>query len=1446
MYPPLSRRPVTATVTGIPTDTIPLRMTTVGTRGARTVRVRPAWDAIVLVVLAYVPFFASSPGRIASDTKQYLYLDPGRFLARVPYLWDPHVAAGTVPHQQIGYLFPMGPFFWLAQALGSPDWIAQRLWLGTISVAAALGARWLFRRLGLGPLGAFAAALVYVLTPYQLSFTARISVLLLPWAALPWIVGLTMRAVRRGGWRDPAAIALIILTIGGVNASALVLVGVAPALWILLEVLGGRERARAALTATARIAVLAVGVSLWWIAGLYLQGSRGLPILQLTENVKTVSANSDPGDILRGLGNWFFYGYDRGGPSVIQSVDYVRDTTVVVCSYLVPALAFFAAGLVRWRHRAYFALCIVVGTVIGVGAWPYGQSSAWGELWKRFTSDASAGLALRNSPRVVPVVVLGVAGLVGAGVSAIRPDVLRRLGAVAVAVVVALAFLPVWRDGYLTPGVERPEEIPAYWTDAIHALDAGNHQTRILEIPGSAFATYRWGNTVEPVTPGLTSRPYLAREVLPAGSPESFDLLDAFDRRIQNGSFEPAALAPIARLFGIGTVALRSDLAYERSGSPHPKVVWDALTDPRPPGIGAPREFGARRANHAGAVDGIDLRTTSVPDPPPVALFPVRDPTTILRTLPDRDPVVLAGDGDGIVDSAAAGLLTGRERVLELGSLDRAQLRHALDTGAALVLTDSNRRRNTSFFASIRDTHSPTLRAGQHATAADGYSSPVDGLADRSDAARSVLETRGATVTTSNDGGVDRPEDRGTRAVDDDVQTAWRIGGRGPEGNWIEIAPDRPVRTDHVDLVQPQGLPRDRWITGVDVQVNGGAPRHVTLGDESFAPPGQRVRFPATAVRTLRITITALHPPPFDPQFANAVGFSEIRLGDGGTPVEEVVRLPVDLARRVGSRVAGHSLAVVLTRLRQETAIDGRRDEEPTLDRRVVLPDARRFTLGGTVRIDPNGDDRNVDRMLGTSPPGVALEASSHLAGDLDARASRAFTTDPRDAWTAAYGPQEQQWIQVTSDQPLTTDHLTFEFGAGAEHSTPSQVTVSADGHAVATVPVSVDPKVAGGARTTWVPQTVSFPTTTAHVLRLTIDGSRFPPGPVPPVATIPPNTIRGITVPGLPPAPHAAALSSECAGALRIDGRTARFRLGGNAADARRGLGLVPCDGPVSLAKGSHRIRSVDGAASGLDVDRVVLTSSATGAPSVVGPLVPAQRSTVVQVDTASPTEMTVHARSNGQPFWLVLGQSHSDGWAATVGGHGLGSPALVDGYANAWLVRPGRAGPVTIHLSWTPQRLVWVALGISAAVILLCAVLLVLARRRRRARRGDEAEDPAAVEDAAPVAWSWTAPGRALGIVQTVAVTAASLVGAALISRGSVAAVAAVAALVGARVPRTRPLIGLVAAVALVLARTTHAPGRSWYAVVLFAVTVATSVLGRERSTTATAADGSASQPV
>ena len=795
-------------------------MAQVATRDRQANSRLPAVDTILFALLAYLPFFFSSPGRLSSDTKQYLYLDPGRFLSRAPWLWDPNVAGGTVSHQHIGYLFPMGPFFWVFDQLGVPDWVAQRFWLGTISLAAALGARWLFRNVGVGRIGAAVGALVYVLSPYQLAFTARMSILLLPWAALPWIIGLTMRAARRGGWRDPALIALVVLTIGGVNASALVLVAAAPALWLGFEFLAGGHRARAALLALGRIATLATGVSLWWLAGIWVQGSYGLPVLQLTENVQTISGASSPGDVLRGLGNWFFYGRDGVGYSLIQARPYAFSRVVGIASYSVPALALLVGVLLRWRYRAYFAGCVVVGTVIAVGAWPFADPSPYGRIWKAFTDASSVGLALRNTPRVVPMVVLGVAGLIAAAVGAVTLRWLQRCLAAGIAALLAVALLPVWQHGFLTPGVERPNNVPAYWQQAIAAMDREPHDTRVLEIPGASFATYRWGNTVEPITPGLTSRPFVAREVLPYGSPESANLMDALDRRLQNGSFEAAALAPLARLLGVGTVAVRSDLAYERSNGPRPRLVWSWLTDPRAPGLGTPQPFGEPVRNAAPVRDAIDQRIPSnLADPPPVALFPIKDPVPIVRTATDRNPVVLSGDGDGIVDAAAARLLTGRERVLQLAALDRAALDHSLDTGAALVLTDSNRRRINSWFSSIRDTKGATEPAGETNRTANGYDTRLGLFADDRDTARTVVEQSGAQVRASADGGPDRPEDRAAAAFDGDVRTTWRVGGTNPTGSIITVRPHRSVRADHINVVQSLALPRDRWITRVRIQV---------------------------------------------------------------------------------------------------------------------------------------------------------------------------------------------------------------------------------------------------------------------------------------------------------------------------------------------------------------------------------------------------------------------------------------------------------------------------------------------------------------------------------------------------------------------------------------------------------------------------------------------------
>ena len=149
----------------------------------------------------------------------------------------------------------------------------------------------------------------------------------------------------------------------------------------------------------------------------------------------------------------------------------------------------------------------------------------------------------------------------------------------------------LWTGNFYTDDLTRDETIPQYWTDAIAALDAGSHDTRVLEIPGADFAAYRWGQTVDPITPGLIDRPYVARELVPWGSAASADLLNALDHRMQEGTLDAAALAPLARLI-------------ERGRDPVPRRPADRPLRPRaagpavavadrsgPTGLGEPDEL---------------------------------------------------------------------------------------------------------------------------------------------------------------------------------------------------------------------------------------------------------------------------------------------------------------------------------------------------------------------------------------------------------------------------------------------------------------------------------------------------------------------------------------------------------------------------------------------------------------------------------------------------------------------------------------------------------------------------------------------------------------------------------------------------------------------------------------------------------------------------------------
>jgi hypothetical protein len=1348
----------------------------------------------LLAALAYVPVMLTATGRVVADTKQYLYLDPGKLLARAPYLWQNNVALGTVTHENVGYLFPAGPFYWVLETAGVPQWVAQRLWLGSILFGAGLGVLYLLRTLHVRGPGVVLAALAYMLSPYSLVYASRLSILLVAWAALPWMVALVARAMRDDSWKYPAIFAIVVQLAGSVNATALIMVGIAPLLWVPYSIWISREVSlRQALRAAGRVALLTVLASLWWIAGLSVQANYGLNELKFTETIKDVSDAGLSGEVLRGLGYWFFYGGDKLGPWIEAVIDYTARRWLIFVSYGIPITALIAAMFVRWKHRVYFAALILIGVTIAVGAHPYGTPSPFGAIVKAFGQGSSVGLALRSVGRAGPLVVLAMAVFLGLGINLLvgwlRQHGRPRLGLVAcaLAVVVIIVNLPaVWNGTFYGKNLQRPEAVPSYWTNAIHALDAKSHSTRILELPGADFSSYRWGNTVEPITPGLTNRPYVARELVPYGSAPSSNLLDALDRQLQLGVLSPQSVAPIARLLGVGDVVLRNDLQVDRFDLARPKNTW-LLFSPTPSGLHAPTSYGTSLGRPL-AFSLLDAKTLALPanmaDPAPVVDFPVRSAVPIVRADRGGPALVVSGDGDGLVDLAADGLLTGNELIRYTAALagDRPGLSSAVSGDSVLVVTDSNRKR-AERWDNVNYDVGYTQRPGEQPLVTDTLNNQLDPFPGEPGNAQTTMSQGNVQVSATAYGSNSQylPADRPAYAFDGDPSTAWVVGAFDQvDGQRLVANLDHPISTGTVNLVQPLTGFRNRSITTATLQFADargnpvGQDVTVALGPASETPAGQTVTFPKRRFARFTVVIDSDNQgPQASYGHSSGVGFAEIRLHDDATPtqdvhVNEVVNMPTDLTSSPPARSTSHPLVYEMTRLRTVLAPPNTAEEEPALVRSFTVPTARDFGIVGTARLSLGAADNTMDGALGQTEAGrggVTVTASEHMTTSAMARASSALDGDPTTAWSTQVGDTVGQWIEVHTPQPVTFDHLNLQVVADGRHSVPTQVRIDAGGQSrTVNLPTVADQPSQNAA----VPAPITFPALTGSDVRVTITGVR-PETTTEYYSDLPVNlpvAIAELGIPGVQRPALSAAVPAACRSDLvTLDGSPLPVRLVGSTAAAVAGgtLQVQACnpDGgapvPLHLTSGRHLLRSVPGTATGIDLDGLVLASGAGGAAATLtgpattlaapgSPLAPA-------LHVQSSGETTVHATVRGArgPFWLVLGQSFNDGWHAVVNGRDLGAPKLVDGMSNGWLVDPGHASELSVTLKWTPQNRIWAALAISGLTLLLCALLALWPRRRAVVATADNPDGPV---ELAPLVASGATPSRRAVISTTAAV--------------------------------------------------------------------------------------------
>lgn len=1349
-------------------------------------RWREWWSWLILFLVVVPAMLATRPGWISADTKIYLYLDPGRLLVSAQSMWDSQLNMGTVTHQNIGYLFPMGPYFWIVHALHIPMWIGQRIWMSALFVLAGAGVLYLGRLLGLSPLGRLAGAMLYMLSPFVLSYMGRSSALLMPWAGFGWMIAFTVLAARRGGWRYPALFALVVAAVGGINATAILFTGLGPVLWLLYVGVLKEAPWRAVWGAAWRIGLLSFVVSLWWMSGLWAEAAYGLNVLKFTETIPTVLLTSSPSEVFRGLGYWYFYGWDRIQPWILSASQYIAHVVPILISFAIPTIALGAGFFVRWRYRAFAIILIVIGVVSAASAYPIDASTPFGAVLK-IADSTTVGLAMRSSNRVLPLLLLGLAMLLGAGLSSLLATRFWvGLGASAIVVVlIVINLAPLFAGDVIASNLAYRTPLPKYVTNAANYLNASSPNTRVLGIPGVDFGYYRWGVSMDQIWPGLLTRGWISRGSVPVGEPGSVNLLRAVDESIQDGTMDPSSIAPMASLMGAGDLLFQGDLQYERYTGVRGMTIWNQL-QPTPKGLGTPTLFGPPVPERSTIGNVNDQEQLAVPTNaapiPSLAVYPVSSPRAEVRTESTTHPLIVAGDGEGLLEAASFNLFNSTTPIFYSGSFPTASALAKVNTpGSTLVVTDTNAKRLDTW-GTLDSTYGFVETASQQFLTSNPSEQDLALFTDTKNSTQTVAVLNGVKSVTATSYGNpinNWPDNQPFNAVDGNTNTAWLEGALElATGETLKITLDHPVTTNTVTFVQPQTGEPNRSITNITMRFDGKAPLPVAMTKASLTPPGQVVTFPTKTFQTLEVTVTGVTGSKIYLSGLSGVGFAEVKIG-GVPPASESLRMPTDLLDKVGASSASHPLVLLMHRLRTSSLMP-RRDVEPALSRTVVLPTARSFGVRGEARISTLISDAQLNQLVGrttstTYPAGSAgltpiiqSNSSSRLSGDLNASSWSAEDGTSTTAWQSAFVNPVGQWLEFTMAQPISLDHLNLQVVTDGRHDVPTAVTVSAGGVSrqvqLPTLPLGVG-RPQGSV--TSVPLT--FPALTGSTVRMTVDSVTslsqaqitLDGGKPAPVA-IAELGIPGVVEPTTPPTIATACSSSL----LSVNSNGVPVTLTGSTTAAlnKQALEIAPCAAgeQSAFAQGPNVVTSTDGLQSGWNIDLLEFAS----APIVSGASASSAPTPRAQIVRQNQWSVAAKVVSTGTSSWLVLGQSLSAGWHASVDGRSLGTPTLIDGYANAWKLPGAKPGTTQdVSFVWMPQHVVNIAELLSLLGLLAVLVLIFWPRRKPRDEfRPPYLEVPTFVAPwrypRAPRSWAVTAVAS-LSVTLVVALFTAPLTG-------------------------------------------------------------------------------------
>ena len=1288
-----------------------------GTSRSVVTTIRWRWLAACLGLVAVA--FVQDPGRIAADTKLDLTVDPGGLLERALNLWEPLGFFGQLTNQGYGYLFPMGPFFWLGEAAGVPDWVVQRLWWSVLLVVSFLGIVRLARLLGVaGFAPRLLAGLSFALGPRMVTELGVLSVEVLPYAVAPWVLIPLVAVARGGSYRRAAALSgLAVFAAGGVNAVASAAVLPLAAWWILTRFTG---RARWVLAGWWSLAVAAA--TLWWAGPLIVLGRYSPPFLDWIESASVTTSITAPDTVLRGTSQWVAYIADGGGPVWPSGWSLVTEPVLIAAAGLVAAAG--VAGLAlsggwgpRWRTF------LVGGLLIGWMAVGIGHVGPWTGLGGEFVRSLLDGVLapLRNTHKFEVLIrlpiAIGIAFLVQWMLARRRSgtSALRTLSMIGISVLAVSMTASAWPalSGELTRD-RSFAGVPGYWSEASSWLGDQESSGRALVLPGASFGVYSWGRTNDEPLQALGDASWVVRDAVPLAGAGAIRWLDAIAERVATGRGSPGLAAAMSRA-GIEWVVIRNDLDRRRSGSARPEAIRQALI--RSGGFTPVAGFGPiipPFRTESTVVDAglIDANTA-------VEIWRVEsqaggsDPRIALRPL--SDAIIVGGASEAIVDLADAGVIGSGSVVVLDADADDVTDAAGSQLAVRRAITDTNQRSEVIFGRSWNN-RTDVLSADSEYAADRAVHDYVQGDGDISspDSQTTAIFEGGRVTASSSGSDVDAVRAWGPRsqpfsAVDGDSRTAWRSGDSGTGiGQWWQVDWTEPVTvvssTLRVRLISASTVAADDAPAVVEVTTDQGS--EITVVEET--EDWQEITVATGETKRLRVTLLDTQGDAPASLVGGGFGIREIDLP---TSIERSFVVPgvldggpaVFTAQR-GERPGCLSVGGVI---QCDPGLSVAGAERAGIDRRFVAASASDLRIG--VRVRPRPGPALDELLKPLSADAIVAQASSTLVDDPAARAQAAVDGSLETAWFAGSDDRRPS-LTLTWSRPRSIEG----------------VRLSVDTRLAATLPLTVT-AIVNGIETTSVVDSfgrVRFPVQEATGLTLRFDnaiGLRSI-DPLTGAITAMPIGISEITVLGArdllkgPLPGQRVAVPCGFGPTVVIDGeivtRTSVTMTVG-AALTDDVVRATPCDArTVRIDPGPHRLEVTSSAA--FLVESVVLDPVDVD-PSTRDRTVGASTvATTLDLDVTAwnPANRSVVVPVADQPRLLELTENANAGWTATVDGARL-TPLRVDGWRQAWLIPAGVGGQ--IDLAFAPNGAYRVGLLLGAVAVAGLVALIAVPIRRR-----------------------------------------------------------------------------------------------------------------------------------